>query len=73
MDVSLTLLCALGTPFFQLCCVDQLQYEGFCFVLLYLVLTYLDVVSWRLALFQRGNGMDLGKKGGGEGRRSGPG
>jgi hypothetical protein len=44
----LTLLSALGTLFLLIGCFVQLQYEGFCLVLLYLVWCCLAVVFCRL-------------------------
>lgn len=49
--VSLTLLPVLGTLFLLLDYLVHPQCEGFCLVLLYLVLSYLTVVSWRPTLF----------------------
>lgn len=41
----------------------QLWYESFCIALLYLVLSCLVIISWRSALFWKGNGgwVDLGQ------------
>jgi hypothetical protein len=49
MSVS-DFLPALGTLFFLLSCPVQPQFEGFCPVLLYLVLLCLGNVSWVLNL-----------------------
>jgi hypothetical protein len=46
-SVFITLLPAVETLFLLLGC----QYKGFHLVLLYLVLSYLTVLSWRPALF----------------------
>lgn len=52
-DISLTPLSALGTLFRLLSCLVQLRYKGFCLILLYLVLSFLVVVSF-LKREQRG-------------------
>lgn len=64
--MSLTVLPVLETLVFLLGCFVQPGREDFCFVLLYLVLNYLKIDSWSLALFCRGNklGVDLGERGG---------
>lgn len=61
---SLILLPDLGTLFFLLCCPVHPRYEGFCLVLLYLVLSCFIVVSWRPTFFLKGSrrGVDLGKR-----------
>lgn len=61
-DVSLTLLSVLGTIYLLLGCVVQLHSEGFCFVLLYHILSHSIVVSWKHALFLRELGV-AGKSG----------
>lgn len=64
MALSLTLLSAPGTLLLLLGCLVQPGSEDFCLVLLYIVLSCLDVVFERPALFRRGNGEegDLGEK-----------
>ena len=61
--VSLTLFCVIGS--LPKICYDQPRYEGFYLVLLYLLLSCLVVVSWRLALFLKGHRrkVDLRKRG----------
>lgn len=54
--LSLTHLSAFETLFLLLGCLVQPQSEGFCHVLLYLVLSCLAIISWRSSLFQRENG-----------------
>ena len=57
--MSLTLWTALRIRFFLLDCPGQPPYD-FCLVLLYLVLV---VVSWRPALSEKKERVDLGEKG----------
>lgn len=49
--VSLTLLLALEMTFFLLGCFVKLLCKAFCFVVLYLLLSCLVVVSWRPVVF----------------------
>lgn len=53
--LSLNLFVCSGFSFLLLCCHIQLQYLDFCFLLLYLVLSCVNVISWRATLFRRGN------------------
>lgn len=55
LGIPLTLLPALGNLFLLLGCLSQPQYEGFCFVLIYFVLSHLTVVSWK-TVFSEENG-----------------
>lgn len=50
-DASLTLWLALGTLFLIWSTLVQNQYDGFCLVLLKLVLYCLAIVSWRSGIF----------------------
>lgn len=52
-SVSLHLLPVLGSLFFILSCLVKPSSEGFCLVLLYLVLLHRAAVSWRSAVLWR--------------------
>ena len=55
----------IGSLFLLLGCCSQLQYDGFCFILLYFVLLCLVVLSLRGLLFSEGNLKRSGSEEGG--------
>lgn len=67
-DVSLTILSALGTFFFLLDCLVQLQYVGLCPVLFYHVRPFLIIIPMWSALFSKWKQRKSGSGGEGNGR-----